>query len=190
MFVDGDCIPQHTFVQDHMEQGAPGVCLSGRRACLGAALSERLRHAERPARFVRENGWRLAFDYLRLRGRNVEKAWRLRNPRLRALLRRRSRRLTGCNMSVDAADLHTVNGFDERYEAPGFGEDRDLDWRLRRAGVEIRDLQYLAPVLHLDHPKRPTGSDNQALFERTVARGTARTPWGLERDDDAAGQPC
>lgn len=186
LFLDGDCIPQHTFVQDHLEHGGPGVCLSGRRACLAEGLSERLRRSEHPARFARRHAWRLALDYARLRGRNVEKACRITAPWLRALLRRRARRLTGCNMSLHAADLRALNGFDERYAAPGYGEDRDLDWRLRRAGLEVRDLQYLAPVLHLEHPKRDQGEANRALFEQTVARGEARTPWGLVREGDSA----
>lgn len=177
--IDGDCVPQHHFVEDHLAHGGPGVCLSGRRACLSPRCSALLRASDRPAAFAVAHRRELLADYLRLRGRSIEKAWRLTRPWQRRWLRRRPRRLTGCNLSLGRDDLLAVNGFDTRFRAPGVGEDSDLDRRLRLAGVAIVDLQHLAILLHLDHPRLAKDEANRALGRRLAAEGRAVTDHGL-----------
>jgi len=181
IFLDGDCIPQRHFVEDHLAHARPHTCLSGRRACLSESASLRLRHSKAPARFVSRNGWRLALEYIRRRGRNIEKGFRITQPLLRRALGTRPHKLTGCNFSLHRQDLLAINGFDERYEQPGIGEDGDLDWRLRRAGMTIEPVVFLATQLHLHHAKLISSGNNKALFAAVMAADSAWTPFGIER---------
>ena len=36
-------------------------------------------------------------------------------------------RIVGCNFSLYRETIEKINGFDENYEGPGFGEDADIE---------------------------------------------------------------
>ena len=57
----------------------------------------------------------------------------------------------GHNASCWRSDALKVNGFDERMKYGG--EDVEFGYRLVNTGLKASKIRYLAPCLHLDHPR-------------------------------------
>ncbi|OLQ78868.1 glycosyl transferase [Photobacterium proteolyticum] len=185
IFIDGDCIPQDNFVSDHLSQSEPCTCLNGRRADLSPTVSDQIRekdHAE-PNKLFKSYRSAILSDYLRGKGKNIEKGFRITQPTLSAFLNRKNKGLVGCNFSANKADLLSINGFDERYEAPGIGEDSDIDYRLRLAGVKVKNVFFMANQIHLYHVELPRSSVNEALFDKVRQEKIAYTPYGINKSE-------
>jgi GT2 family glycosyltransferase len=72
---------------------------------------------------------------------------------LRPSLRRTDRAIWGCNWGIAKEHILMVNGFDEDYTLPCFGEDIDIDWRLKASGLRLVSLKNQAIQYHLYHAK-------------------------------------
>lgn len=179
IFIDGDCIPQCNFIEDHLSEAEEGVCLNGRRADLSDKMSLLLRESDNPAQFISQNSYKLLFDYLFGNGKNIEKGFRITNSSLRKIIQKKNKGLVGCNFSLFKQDLLNINGFDERYEAPGIGEDSDIDFRLGIAGVVIKPLFYKATQVHLHHKELPRSDINSDLFQQVQRKGDSWTNFGI-----------
>lgn len=94
-------------------------------------------------------------------------------------------KLLGCNMAIPLSLLKKVNGFDEDYESPGYGEDSDIQWRLQKEGVNFIKMKYLSVQYHLFH-ERPNREDQTAisreLFEQKKAKGDVICKNGLKKN--------
>jgi len=93
---------------------------------------------------------------------------------------RKNNRLLGCNMSFSKKAICDINGFDEDYVRPAFGEDRDLSWRFRAAGYQHVSLRNLAIVYHLNHPAGWTDQEENLKIYRDKKSTTniyAKTDW-------------
>tara|TARA_R110001583_G_scaffold9945_5_gene46333 strand:+ start:11146 stop:11976 length:831 start_codon:yes stop_codon:yes gene_type:complete len=179
IFIDGDCIPQSHFIEDHLSEAQQGICLNGRRADLSDKMTQLLRQSESPAQFIAENRYKLLYDYLLGNGKNIEKGFRITHPKLRKIIQKKNKGLVGCNFSLFKKDLLKVNGFDERYEAPGIGEDSDIDFRLCVEGIIIKPLFYKATQVHLYHKILPRSDVNEALFQQVKNEKKAWTDFGI-----------
>ena len=81
-------------------------------------------------------------------------------------------------------DLFALNGFDEDYTNPGYGEDSDIEWRAKKTGIEAYSVRYNAIQFHLDHtrPNREEKvSNSRALFEQKKAAGLSFCERGVVR---------
>jgi len=138
IFIDGDCIPHPKFIQEHIETRLKGKVISGRRVMLTKNISEKLTVEKIRKGYL---DYRVCLPLLKesiFNGKKTKLSYmlRIRNKALRRLfIRDKVRNVIGCNFSVWKEDLLKVNGFDERFVNPGFGEDTDLDNRLRRIGI-------------------------------------------------------
>ncbi|MGA1307543.1 MAG: hypothetical protein ACO30M_06570, partial [Candidatus Kapaibacteriota bacterium] len=61
------------------------------------------------------------------------------------------REIWGCNWGVYKQHVLDINGFDEDYVLPCFGEDLDIDWRLSALGLKRYSLKNKAIQYHLHH---------------------------------------
>jgi glycosyltransferase involved in cell wall biosynthesis len=187
IFIDGDCIPQQHFIADHLNNAEPGKSLSGRRAELPERYTERIKNSESPGTFFEEHKFEILLRYLtskgdnQSKGRHVEKGWRLGAKWQQYLLNlaKKPKSILGCNFSLYKDDLLKVNGFDMRYEAPCFGEDSDIDFRLNLAGVSNKSLKMLATQLHMYHPLLSRESPNKQIFSSVIEKGDAWTEFGV-----------
>ena len=59
--------------------------------------------------------------------------------------------ICGSNWSVSKKDLIAINGFDEDYTKPGFGEDTDIEKRLQLKGLTFKKVKNKAIQYHLHH---------------------------------------
>lgn len=181
IFIDGDCVPHSRFVEAHLRHAGAGHVSCGRRIELGPAISARLRrdpgslkHLTGRLRYL-SSARTLHSDGVK----NYELGFYL--PWLQPLMRRRSPAIVGCNFSARRSDLVAINGFDEEYQAPGLGEDTDIEWRLRRHGAVFHDVRYTAVQYHLHHERGYDVSPrNHELLARTRAATTPFCESGLE----------
>lgn len=170
IFIDGDCVPHHDFIRQHLAQVAPGTVCAGRRVELGPKFSRRL--TENPAYLKKlEQPWRylLLAPAIHADGvKNYEVG--LPSQRLQRSYAHKPTRIVGCNFSCHKQDMLAINGFNEDYRSPGIGEDTDIEWRLRAQGTHIRNIKFLAPVYHLYHPRRwQPSNDNEAILDASRA---------------------
>jgi len=157
LFLDEDCPPFPGWVAAHRALAAPGRVLCGRRVDVGPGFSARLRSGELSAAALAKGYLRRYRALAKDGGRHLEEG--LAVPAGGALGRwtarwRKKVWLVGCNWSCQRADLLAINGFDEDFDEPCYGEDIDLERRFRLLGLEVLSARNLAPVFHLDHAKR------------------------------------
>jgi glycosyltransferase involved in cell wall biosynthesis len=181
IFIDGDCIPHPKFVEAHYKAAQKGVCLAGRRLNLSEKMSAKLTESQVQAGFLEKNLWKIFVEVLQKKANMIEKGIYLPCSPFRDWLNRKDGRILGCNFSLHKSDLLAINGFDERYELPGHGEDSDIDFRLRLIGVTIRSFSYAAVQYHLYHRLLPRHEENQLFYEQRFAEKIAVTPFGIEK---------
>ena len=181
IFIDGDCVPHPAFIAAHQTLAAPGIACTGRRAEIGKTTSEKLRN-----RSLAISSLTNRFSYLlntvsllKDKTKNIECG--LYSMTLHALTKNRKIRILGSNFSCDRQDLIKINGFNEDYLAPGIGEDSDIDWRLRKSGVVVKNVKFCAIQYHLYHVKHYHPSEtNMAIFNETKRSDDYLCQNGLE----------
>ena len=157
LFLDEDCPPFPGWVAAHRALAAPGRVLCGRRVDLGPDFSARLRSGELSAAALARSYLRRYRALAKDGARHLEEGLVLPagGPVGRWTARWRKKVwLVGCNWSCQRADLLAINGFDEDFDEPCYGEDIDLERRFRLLGLEVLSARNLAPVFHLHHAKR------------------------------------
>ncbi|MBD1558504.1 glycosyltransferase [Vibrio sp. S9_S30] len=186
IFLDGDCIPEAHFVEDHLSESSRGYALNGRRVDLSEKYSRLLKSHKNPATFFTEFKWSILKDYIfsgggqKEKGRNIEKGFRILNPTLRRMIIPKDKGLVGCNFSLFKDDLLKINGFDMRYEAPGVGEDSDLDYRWLLAGFKKNSLFYKATQLHCYHPILERSSKNDDIYNAMKSQNSPKAQLGIQ----------
>jgi glycosyltransferase involved in cell wall biosynthesis len=187
VFVDQDCLPHPEFVREHFENRQEKNVLCGRRMELtpwvsGLLTPEKIAHG-----FIEKNLWWILPAGSYMKDNNGLKGLYLRSPWLRQRLNRKHRPIVGCNFSLFKKDLVAINGFDWRYEAPGTGEDSDIDYRLGLIGVHMRPFVNTAVQYHVFHKLTQKENPNEAIFATVRAEGKAQTAHGLREQLMEAG---
>ncbi len=141
-FIDGDCIPHTHFVKEYVKHTQKGEILWGRRVMLGEKVSDKLLKSEQVEK--------LSFSSLLFSGSELVKD-ALYSPFVNLTFKQRG--LLGCNWAVKKEHLLAINGFDEDYVKPGVGEDVDIEWRLKAAGLQMKSMKNKAIVYHVYHPR-------------------------------------
>lgn len=185
VFLDGDCVPNANFVEQHRRLAEPGFFVNGSRVLLGERLSAKAVAGEidlpglRPADWIR----------LRLSG-DVNKlthlvAW-TRAP-LRVERRFRWKGIRSCNFGLWYGDLVAINGFDESFSGWGH-EDADLVLRLHNHGCRRKNGFFGTEVFHLWHPdhSRANETTNRQRVLQRIKSGMTRAEVGIA---EAGNQP-
>lgn len=170
IFIDGDCVLHPRFVKQYVDSIQEGKMCVGRRVNLDSETSRKIRMGERTIPSY--------VEMIRNKSTSVEESFPL-----WSLLQRNLVPLLGSNMGWFKADLLKINGFDEAYITPGFGEDVDIEYRAIKAGIAPYSVRYKAIQYHLFH-ERPDREDyviisnNQFLEKKS--RKDFRCQFGLE----------
>ncbi len=180
LFIDGDCVPDPRFVADHWNNKAENTCLAGRRANLSQQLTANLSPEKIRKGFLTSLSFyrQVWTDSFRKKSKHAEKSVRIPTA-LYQLLPEKSKGILGCNFSLHKKDLLEINGFDMRYEAPGTGEDTDIDLRLKWAGRKVKLLKFQAIQYHLFHKKLERQSNNPLIFKEVREQKESVTRYGL-----------
>lgn len=153
VFIDGDCVLHHRFMEFHWKYSHRKKILAGKRVKLDPATSQLLIS---DTLAIDEMNTFLLKNYLKITKNGaqfVEEGFFIDPngllgfiPKIRSM-----RNLKGCNMSFHRFAIEAINGFDEEYTKPAVGEDADLLWRFQGLGYEIFSLRNLAVQYHLYH---------------------------------------
>lgn len=166
VFLDGDCIPNQSFVAQHLLLAEPGFFVNGSRVLLSKTLTADVLSSEMDLPHCSNFFWLKA----RFQG-NSNKLLHLINWPL-SLFRVQQgfkwRGIRSCNFGVWRHDFVSVNGFDESFQGWGH-EDADFVLRLSHLGIRRKNGFMATEVFHLWHPesKRDRESDNK---NRVIAR--------------------
>lgn len=186
IIIDGDCIPEKHFIEDHLNNAEKGRSLSGRRVELPEQYTQRVIDSSSPGMFFSENKLEILIRYMlsngdkQTKGRHIEKGLRFAKPWQQSLFKgKKAKAILGCNFSLFKEDLLKINGFDMRYEAPAVGEDSDVDYRLNLVGVTNKSLNGLAVQIHLYHPWLDRVSENWDIFRDTMKHERAWAELGI-----------
>jgi cellulose synthase/poly-beta-1,6-N-acetylglucosamine synthase-like glycosyltransferase len=188
IFIDGDCVPHPNFIEAHSSSDLENAIGVGKRVELSPKLSNQLlKQPEIIRRWRSKRAWILSLltNPLHL-PKNPESGLYSEFLQRRCTLKTKDLSILGCNFSVSKQQLESVNGFDERYTAPGIGEDTDLCYRLKLRGVRFEDLKHKAIQYHLFHHRAYTlNQRNQFLFDQTRLGQDAWTKFGLIRTSNS-----
>src|SRR5688572_26029692 len=138
VFIDGDCVLHHRFMEEHRRLSSPKGIVAGKRVKLGPEFTKAF--LTRKDFLVLENEVATRLGKLRVDGAEFIEEGIFIDPRgLLGFLPdlRPIKRLKGCNMSFHRAAIEAINGFDEDYHLPAVGEDADIQWRFERAGYSL-----------------------------------------------------
>jgi GT2 family glycosyltransferase len=184
IFIDGDCVLHHKFIENHVRYAATDCILAGKRVKLGPNFSELFRKNIRDLMKLEKKVAMEKRAMLADGARFYEEAfyidpdsWLGFIPRMR-----RMHQLKGCNMSFYREAIEAINGFDEDYKLPAIGEDIDLTWRFQGLGYRLFSLRNFAVQYHLHHPEGWSNqSENQAIMDRKKRLGQFVCKNGLRK---------
>lgn len=169
IFIDGDCVLHHKFIENHMRYARPKRILAGKRVKLGPEFSGLFRARIHELEVLEKKVAREKRAMLADGAKFYEEAFYFNPDGVLGFIPkiRRMHQLKGCNMSFYREAIVKINGFDEDYQLPAIGEDIDLTWRFQGLGYDLFSVRNLAVQYHLYHKEGWSDqSENQAMMER------------------------
>lgn len=177
IFIDGDCILEPHFIEDHIYYAQLGRGICGSRVKLvWSATAKILESGNFVKPFFLSPAIRFGYHLSAIRNRWLSNRFVYEVGSLQT-----KAKFHGCNMAFWKSDAIRINGFDEEYTSWGW-EDCDFGFRLRRAGVIIKYLRFAAFHYHLFHPTKSNSNNVTAeLFKRCVEQNRVRAEKGLDQ---------
>ena len=178
LFIDGDCILHHRFIEFHLKRKKRGVILSGRRVMMNKECSANVTLDDvTSGRVEHTSFWRGRNDQSTGRhGHFFPGAFFFRN-----LFKRKIHDILGSNFSVYKDDFLKINGYDERIIGRGM-EDDNLAVRFCMAGMSVKTVAHEALQYHLYHTSKPIPHDRETIRRFRDNPEKARTPWGVVKE--------
>ncbi len=178
VFIDGDCILHHRYLERHYIHRMPRTVLAGRRVTLSETATKRLTYEDVSSRHIesirfwwngclrgqRKHGFFIPFSFV------VENWFKKRYW------------ILGSNFSIYRTDFESINGYDETITGRG-GEDIDLTARVRMARMKIKTITREALQYHLFHTSDPIPHDSKA-FEKFNNPLSAWAPIGIRKNSN------
>lgn len=186
VFIDGDCIPHSRFLETHSTLAQKNTVLSGKRVHIGQTIKNMIDNKTISLSDLESLSFYLKNIHKLSDSRSLEDALYVKPNSFieKSLIRKISkiRGILGCNFSCFKQDILNINGFDEDYQAPNFGEDTDLQWRFEKIGVKLKSVRNTAILYHFRHPIRKDGFEqNKELMKKKIAKGEYFTPNGISK---------
>ncbi|MBK8554208.1 MAG: glycosyltransferase [Ignavibacteria bacterium] len=168
IFIDGDCIPHSDFVKAHYLNRDENTVLFGRRVYLGKTISDSLTVDKILDKSYQKLNLRLIKESVNrsIEGsNNAEEGIIIKNKIARKLLLKSNVGILGSNFSLQKKLLEAINGFDENFIGPGYGEDTDVERRLRLYKAKVSSIRNLAIQYHIYHPKTIEAHNNKVYYD-------------------------
>ena len=182
IFLDGDCIPNKDFVEQHARLAERGCFVNGSRVLLSNRLTAQATEGK-----IRLDECSMFFWLKARMNSECNKLlhllvwpWRL----FRVKQSFDWKGIRSCNFGVWSSDFVSVNGFDEVFSGWGH-EDADLVLRLGHLGVSRKNGFMATEVFHLWHPenKRDRESCNRNLVLQRMKTTLTLAKKGLQELD-------
>jgi glycosyltransferase involved in cell wall biosynthesis len=159
VLLDGDCIPEKHFIQDHLDLAQKGYFFQGKRVIVGPSAQSTFNHNTCNSKIL------LMGLALKKKISNCHHIFRI--PFCPSYTRTRLSGVRSCNMGMFRDDIKAVNGFNHAFE--GWGrEDSELVVRLFKYGLKRKENPFKAICFHLWHHenKRNCLEKNDKVLER------------------------
>lgn len=169
IFIDGDCIPHSEFIEAHYKNKSDNTALFGRRVYLGKEISDSLTIEKILDKSYQKLNFKLIKESLLHKPEgsyNAEEGIIIKNKVMRKLLLKSNVGILGSNFSLPKYLIIAINGFDENFIGPGYGEDTDVERRLRLYGAEIRSIRNLSVQYHIYHNKTIEAEANRLYYNK------------------------
>ncbi len=181
VFIDQDCVLHSEFMAEHVLAKSENSVVCGRRINLTKWVSALLTPHKITKNFLEKNILWIAISGLFMKDNNGIKGIYIKNLALRRLFNKKPRGIVGCNFSVFRKSLLDINGFDTRYEGAGFGEDSDIEFRLRLAGLNMLPACNTVVQYHIYHKLLDRSANNEVLFNSIIQEKKVRTNFGYSQ---------
>lgn len=156
IFIDGDVVPHPRFIEGHLVYAQKKRVCAGKRVELGPKYSRMLIEKKISIEELVKTFLFRAYGIHKDGARHYEDGIYL-SPQSwiykRFIQTKVISYLIGCNFSCYKEDIESINGFNADYINPAIGEDVDINWRFRAAGIEVISVRNIANVYHLWHKK-------------------------------------
>ena len=171
--IDGDCIMNPYFIEDHIKVRKKECFIHGSRVLLNETISKKVLHDKTiefstfiPSSKNRMNALRSSV----LSDFYIKKSTSLKSTR-------------GCNFSFWKEDILNVNGYNESMTGWGL-EDTELSARLINLGCKKIKLKHLGLQYHIYHPEksREGFNLNEKILKEVVHKKTIVTKNGIDKD--------
>ena len=169
VFIDGDCLLHRHFLKQHYLLRDNQIALFGRRVMLSEKISKKILKIEKESEYTSTIKLPTLLSLLTTDCGRLDAALYL--PFMPAPIEKKSG-IWGCNWSIHKKNLYAVNGFDEDYVAAGIGEDTDIEWRLKKNGVQLKKIKFHALQYHLYHSENYSDTaKNEQLMAKKIEAG-------------------
>ncbi|MBN1307291.1 MAG: glycosyltransferase [Chitinispirillaceae bacterium] len=178
IFIDGDCLLHHRFIEFHLKRKRRGSVLSGRRVMMNAEVSVKVSLEDVAARRIEKRGywWGKCNKAGYRHGFFIPGMFHLKN-----IVKRKTHDILGSNFSVYKDDFLLINGYDERIVGRGM-EDDNLSIRFSMAGIPVKTVCHEALQYHLYHTSVPMRFSDEFSNRFRNNPEAARTPFGIVRE--------
>ena len=168
IFLDGDCIVRHDFIQQHLALKKTGWMIRGNRVKLDQNLTTSLLNSSSISELC--NPGKLLKNWLKGGVKRIFPLFRLPLGRIRYLKKKNWKGVKTCNLSLSLEDFKAVNGFNESFEGWGH-EDADLAIRLIRNNVYRKEGTFATTVFHCYHNEQDRGNEdrNRKMLEQSFS---------------------
>jgi glycosyltransferase involved in cell wall biosynthesis len=159
--LDGDCIPERHFIEDHLALARHGSFFQGKRVLIDKVLSESFSVSDTDTFFKKLR--------LMLQSGIGNRHHLARMPFLPVVTSHSLSGIRSCNMGFFRDDIYAVNGFNQEFE--GWGrEDSELAVRFFNYGLKRRSHAFAAICYHLWHAEnnRRRLAENDRLLEQMM----------------------
>ncbi len=174
LFIDGDCILHKNFVKNYSKYVNENSFVYGKRVYLSKILTDILLKKKN----LNILNWLMIFL---TGGRKIKYA--IYNPFLNVNNSRKQ--MIGSSFSISKKNMLKLNGYDEDYEQPYFGEDTDIDVRcgilgLKKISVFYKSLQY--HMWHGGRERKDAFEKSKKMFLEKSKAGNYRCKNGLIKE--------
>ncbi|NOX32636.1 MAG: glycosyltransferase [Deltaproteobacteria bacterium] len=177
IFLDGDCIPESHYIEDHLSLAHKGFFFQGKRVIVGKKVSKNFTFSD-------TNSIYCLFKHV-ITAAISNSHHIIRVPFFPSYSTSKLSGIRGCNMGFFRDDLFSVNGFNQEFK--GWGrEDSEIAARLYKYGIKRREHPFLAICYHLWHKENTRESicRNDLLLDKTLKFNGYYCKDGIENNLD------
>lgn len=181
IFLDGDCIVFHDFIENHIKLAQANTMVMGNRILCSKSFTEDIENQRIDPTSWQWSNWLVARILKKIN--RLFPLFRIDHlPALRSLRDTHWKGVRTFNLALWRKDFESVNGFDERFQGWGH-EDANLAIRLIKNGIKRKDGQFSIPVLHLWHQEndRSRLANNEHLISQTLQSTKTKAALGLDQ---------
>lgn len=160
IFIDGDCVLFHNFIENHIKLSSEKIIVSGRRVNLGPKYSSLLRDHKISPLNLENSFFKKYLDISNdaKKEKHSEEGFLIKpNGIIHNIIKffkKSEPSLLGCNFSCYKKAMLDINGFDEELGNAAVAGDTDLEWRFKALDYKFISGKFITNQFHLYHERK------------------------------------